>query len=418
MRAKWLLGAALVAAVSTQGWAVTLVPGTVVSIPNTYNTGLQRPAVDGYRIIAALAGTGSYAGGVQSQLYNVSTGVLTPVGSGTFLDNPQVNWAVDTSGYAQNNHVGIAGEWVAAGGGKDNSSLTNKGWILNGAGSIRVGGQSDNEHFFDVDANGQAIWLRWDNNMSGGSPNTWSLMTQNLVTNPSGSPTELLNNIPTSPLYNADVNDSMCANIADDGSGRITWSSPTGSKKHYVYDLGTSTNYTVYTGDATIGNAVRSRISDDGNWITWNSRGASTQGGSNKSDILVTDVSDLNNPVTYNLTNDLARLREDPNIEIIDADTAIIVWGERESAQVAGKYEIKGAVVTGLLGTPVMGTIVTLASEAGQDLRYPDIDGNLIAWARNPNTTGANTYTQYMLIPEPASLSLLALGGLALIRRR
>lgn len=404
--------------VTAPAMAVTLVPGPIQSIPNTYNISLQRPAVSDYRIIASSAGMGSYAGGVQSQLYNVTTNVLTPVGSGTVLDNPQVNWAVGPLGYAQNNHVGIAGSWVAAGGSASSnvngSSLTNKLWFLNGGSSLRAGGQSSNEHFSDIDRNGKAIWTRWNDAVGGTG---FALMYQDLANNPGGSPTVLVSSDPLSPVYNAQYNDSSCPNIADDGSGKIAWSSTTAGKSHYIYDLNTMTNYTVYNNPAA-GNVLRNRISDDGNWTVWNERGASTQGTSNRSDIMLLNVSNPGSPVVYNLTNDLAKLREDPNIEIYGDNTAIIVWGERDSAQIAGNYEIKGMVVSNLSGTPTPGPIITLASEVGRDLRYPDIDKNLIAWARNPNAVNVETYTQYMLIPEPASLALLALGGLALIRRR
>ncbi|MCC6230358.1 MAG: PEP-CTERM sorting domain-containing protein [Phycisphaerales bacterium] len=405
--------------VAAPAMAVTLAPGPIQSIPNTYNTSLQRPAVDNYRIIASSAGMGSYLGGVQSQLFTLASNSLTPIGSGTLLDNPQTNWAVGPLGYAQNNHVGIAGQWVAAGGSassnSNGNSQTNLLWFLNSGGSLRQGGQSTNEHFSDIDANGNALWVRWNDAVGGTG---FALMYQDLANNPGGSPTVLVSSDPLSPVYNAHFNDSACPNFADDGSGKIAWSSTTAGKTHYVYDLNTMTNYAVYNNPAA-GNLLRNRMSDDGNWIVWNERSAATQGTSNRSDIMLLNVSNPALPgVAINLTNDQARLREDPNIEIYGDNTAIIVWGERDSAQIAGNYEIKGMVVSNLSGTPTAGPIITLATEVGRDLRYPDIDQNMIAWARNPNAVSVETYTQYMLIPEPASLALLALGGMALIRRR
>ncbi len=406
----FLSGLGLALAIATPAMAYTIVPGTVQSIPTTYNTRLGRPAVDDMRVMAA----GTIAGGVQSQLWYHSSDSLTPFGGGNVLDNPPVDHAVNPAGFLQNNMIGLAGDWVAAGGARDNQSIPNLLTYANVATNTiyRVGGQTVNEKFPDVDAAGNALYLRFNDANFGGA-GFFSLMYVDL--NVAGAPVELLNSNPASPNFHAQVNNSMNANFADAGSGRIAWSSTTAGKAHYVYDLNTMTNYEVYN-NAAAGNVVRSRISDDGNWMVWNERSAATQGSSNRADIVLLNVADLNNPVAYNLTNDVASVREDPNIEIIDANTAVIVWAQRDSFQVAGNYEIYAAVVTGLLGTPTMGAPVLLASEAGVDLRFPDIDGNLVAWARDPS--GANAVTQYMWIPEPASFALLALGGLALARRR
>jgi hypothetical protein len=64
------------------------------------------------RVMAA----GTIVGGVQSQLWYHSTDSLTPFGGGTQLDAPPVDHAVNPAGFLQNNMIGLAGDWVAAGG--------------------------------------------------------------------------------------------------------------------------------------------------------------------------------------------------------------------------------------------------------------------------------------------------------------
>ena len=46
---------------------------------------------------------------------------------------------------------------------------------------------------------------------------------------------------------------------------------------------------------------------------------------------------------------------------------------------------------------------------------FPAVRGNLVVWMEDLNGD-TNTYGAY--VPEPATLSLLALGGLAILRRR
>jgi len=93
----------------------------------------------------------------------------------------------------------------------------------------------------------------------------------------------------------------------------------------------------------------------------------------------------LASPVTYNLTKDPTVIREDPNIEIVGADTAIVVWGQDSTPAAEDNYDIYAAVVTGLSGTPVLGTPVLLAAGDGaagsMGNRFPVIDGNLVAWS-------------------------------------
>jgi hypothetical protein len=182
--------------------------------------------------------------------------------------------------------------------------------------------------------------------------------------------------------------------ISKDTRRRITYSPS--STMHRVFDLETTTDYLVYE-SATGENVLRSRISDDGNWVIANQRPAGeTQ---KRSDIFLFKIKDLATPVTYNLTKDPTVIREDPNIEIVGPDTAIVVWGQDSTPAAEDNYDIYGAVVTGLSSTPVLGTPVLLAAGDGvfNGNRFPVIDGNLVAWSYHWGDSASQT-VQYMSI--------------------
>jgi len=184
-----------------------------------------------------------------------------------------------------------------------------------------------------------------------------------------------------------------------------------------VYDLGTMGatpvgQYNIFTTDGDQ-KAYHNGFSDDGNWDVTNMR--SVAAGGTLSDLVLIDITNINAPVQTYLTGDGSGgaaptvTRNDPSMDLIDADTAIVVWDEGGA--------IKGMYVSGLsVNAPVAGPQFNIAD--GPGLQYADVDYDstvgapLVAWM---NGAGVQ---QYRYLPEPASLSLLALGGLALLRRR
>jgi len=368
---------------------------TIPRIPGSVTTA-GRPAVDNQTIVFGQVGPN-----LVGVTYNAASQTLTTWGAASPLTAVTVN----ASGFFQNDPTGIGGKWAAVGGSPDALSLTVPFKIVDLSTSTRhditaqAGTQGTDQHFFDVNTNGDVVWTRWE---SGGQ---YSLMYMNMANT----------SVQTSLTMND--NSSMMPRISTESGRRITYSP--NRYDHRVYDLDTSTDYLVYHDPgAGVGspdaNALRSRISDDGNWIVFNRRPSNeTQ---KRADLILVDVTDPTTPSVHNLSNDASVIREDPVIEILDADTGIVVWGE--SAVPEGIYSIKAAVLTGLSGTPVMGLPVTLAAgDSGNGVRFPSIDGNLVAWSYHWGD-GATQTVQYMWIPEPAALTLLGLGSLALLRRR
>jgi hypothetical protein len=385
---KFALILAIVAMVSASAFAG--VQGPITKIATNFSA--DRPTVD----IGPLGPTISWAN-------NPGAGA---VGS-RWVDgiNVEVNvaFASQAVGWASwAKESGIAGEWAVYGGPPSLTPLTLEVEHLptGVCTSIAVAGtgSQDDYHFTDVNEAGDVFFAGWGSNLM--HANVSAPGTVNILSN-------------TYPVYQrmraADQTDRIAYD--PDGTGIA------------IYDLGTqgpdaAGSYKVATEqDMDPGATVNMQkfymmeIADAGDLIVTNCRYDAT---AQESDIYLIDVqAGLGSPIVTNLTGDGVTMptwvRNDPMISRVDADTAIIVWDENPT----GQYDVVGAYVTGLAtSTPVMGPKFTICGGVW-DQRFADIDGNLVAWKNL-----ATGDIEYRFIPEPASLSLLALGGLALLRRR
>jgi hypothetical protein len=314
--------------------------------------------------------------------YNARTGALDTWGGS---DDP-VDTTRNALGFFQNEQTGVGGKWAVVGGAPEVQALNVPIKVIDLETMTRIDVLPDpavasgvDQHFFDINANGDLVWVNF---ISGTSDATlvWANMAD-----PAAQvvlPTEL-------------GGTSQHPRISTESGRRITYSP--NSTTHRVFDLNTMTDYLVY--ESTTGeNVLRSRISDDGNWIIANHRPAGET--LKRSDIILVNVKDLERPVSSNLTKNPSVIREDPNIEIMDADSAIVVWGQDSTPEVEDGYDIYAAVLTGLsTSNPVLGAPVLLAPNDGAQRgnRFPVIDGDLVAWSYHWIDTGSQT-VQYMWI--------------------
>ena len=307
-------------------------------------------------------------------------------------DDP-TNATRNAAGFFQNEQTGVSSKWAVVGGAPETQSRTVPIKVINLETMTRIDVMPDlvnatggDQHFFDINANGDLVWVNW---LAGTEANLiWANMAD-----------------PMQQVALATVvgGTSQHPRISKDSGRRITYSPS--STTHRVFDLETMTDFLVYE-SATGENVLRSRISDDGNWVIANQRPAGeTQ---KRSDIFLFNIKDLGHPATFNLTKDPTVIREDPNIELVDADTGIVVWGQDSTPATEDNYDIYAAVVTGLSSTPVLGAPVLLAAGdggTGRGNRFPVIDGNLVAWSYHWGD-GTSQTVQYMSIGEPVSVEI------------
>ncbi len=305
-------------------------------------------------------------------------------------DDP-VNVTRNALGFFQNEQTGIGGKWAVVGGAPEVQSRSVPIKVIDLESKTRIDVYPDlsvatgsDQHFFDINANGDLVWVDF------GSGDEVKLIWANM-----SDPTVQV------ALPTVTGGTSQHPRISTERGRRITYS-PSGTS-HRVFDLETMTDYPVY--DSLTGeNVLRSRISDDGNWVIANHRPAGES--LKRSDIFLFNITVLTNPVTFNLTQDPSVIREDPNIEIVDADTGIVVWGQDSTPETEDNYDIYAAVVTGLSkNAPVLGTPVLLAPGDGvsRGNRFPVIDQDLVAWSYHWGDPDSQT-VQYMSIAQASPL--------------
>jgi hypothetical protein len=251
--------------------------------------------------------------------------------------------------------------------------------------------------FTDVNSAGDVVWVGWADAADPNYPAAERIMHAN-ANNPG---------VVSVLAYTASQNGGQRLRISTD-SDRLAFRVMGDGSDLYVDDLSDATAYQVGAVDPLVNKIFSPGISDDGNYLVANVRG----GAGTQSDIWMWDLSDILNPVITPLFGNTATTRNDPRMALLDANTAAVVWDENAS----GSYDVMYAIVD-LTGTPTVVSTQLVAGGAG-DQRFADItvdsQGNiLVAWLDQ-----AQNKVAYAYIPEPASLALLALGSLALIRRR
>lgn len=404
MKAKWILSMALAAALATPAMAFVI---NTAPDPGLSAAGLavdvMRPEVDGGRIawgtdIRPPAGQGG------AYVYDTATNTLTNYGVVGGVGRTSVNWA------PWSNQIGIAGQYMLAGFNIESVNLEGvgvTGLAADGTGGTNVVlnniagdpiGHWDH-HFGTVNSNGDVFW-------QGFTPTAdQRLLHMNL-----SAPGVVNVLYPGSGGGNEFGSNPYAAKYSD----RVVHLTITNNELR-VYDLGDATDYVVWSAADTAANPLyqgvrRTRISSDGNWGVFNNRLVAQT--DQESDVFIGDFTNIASPVWTNLTNDGTTRHDDPVIEKINADQALLVYAVRDDG--ASKYRIEGAIVSGLASNaPVMGTPFVIAADDTANLVYPSTDGNVIAWLNQ-----GIGQVQYTYIPEPASLGLLALGSLALVRRR
>ncbi len=363
-----------------------------------------RPVVQGNMIAWADYNAGVVGGGGTNgciYMYDVSTVTLNWVGT---TDNnvwpadwEEVSWTGVWAPWTP--QIGLEGDYLYyANIWSDNAESVRRYQISTGI-STRYSNLGQQKHFADGNAAGMLVTQDWEGNMTAMliDANTWDGNAS------SAAFTAHSDEFGTAPRISGNTMVWQEDFAATEGIG--------------MYDLGTATQSTILSFDRTPtvdtdGDLVADKpalearfpqVSNDGSkvvtWVRhWDNRDANGQA---LTDIRVYDVA----TGVWTILVDQLGVDEQP---YLDGD--YLVW---DRLVATGDHDIMAMEIS-------TATIFTVDS-GSRDARYPVVDGStgLIAWAvDNPSLGSWNAAIHYTYIPEPASLCLLALGGLALVRRR
>jgi len=366
----------------------------------TGNTAPHRPEVDGHTIVAA-----ENSGATGGLVYNTSTGTqwvnVAPI-------------QVQLGGYPWSPSADVAGNYASFSGAPSTLSVTYgiNVFRFSDYKVINIPCSNIDEHFARLNTAGDVVWQDWGN--TDGNP---GIMYSSVASGSATTPTQIVNVVAGSA--------GTVRTIMATDSRRFAYrpDNAAGSSL-FVYDLANSSNTQVFTAATDLDGTGRTMkaflpgIDDSGNWMVSNMRpnpaGAGEVGQS--SDIWLYNLNNLGAVTHVAMTGNYAAVRNDPRMQQLDADTAIVVWGE-DPSNTNSTFRVKAAYVTGLSTTPVWGAAFAI-TDGTKNCNFPDVDVDeagriVVAW-----TNATDSTIEYTLIPEPASLGLLALGGLALLRRR
>lgn len=383
MRKLFVVASILLMAAPVWAWTINTVP----SIAG--NTNPHRPEVNDNLIVAA-----QNSGATGGMIYNVSTSAqlvnLAPV-------------QVQLGGYDWSPSADVSDYYAVFSGAPATLSQTYgiKVYRLSDGVVMTIPCTDIDEHLTSVNNAGDVVWQDWGN-----TDGSRGLMWSNVSSGTPTAPVQLV-------TVAAGSEGTTRARIATEARRVAYRPDNSAGQQLRVFDIATMTDNVVFqtNGDEK---AYLPGIDDSGNWMVSNIRSIAVGGA--YSDIYMFNITNLAAPTQTPLFGNRNVIRNDPRMEVLNADEAIVVWDESNNG--GASYTIKYAFVNGLMsGNPqvISENYITMdpANRRFADVDVDDMGNILVAWQNK--TAGTIEYTY---IPEPATLALLGLGVLALARRR